>query len=62
MELHFEELVEKITNFMKTEANTETVICKEFGLDEFNCVPVIKVGMGFGFGGGEGIETKGKKG
>lgn len=62
MELHFEELIGKITDFMKTEANTETVIGKEFQLGEFKCVPVIKIGMGFGTGGGEGTETKGKKG
>ena len=62
MELHFEELLEKITDFMKTEANTDTVIGKEFELGEFKCVPVIKVGMGFGSGGGEGTESKGKKG
>ncbi|WP_299124256.1 spore germination protein GerW family protein [uncultured Winogradskyella sp.] len=62
MELHLEELLGKITDFMKTEANTETVVGKEFQLGEFKCVPVIKVGMGFGSGGGEGIESKGKKG
>ncbi len=62
MELHLEELLGKITDFMKTEANTETVVGKEFQLGEFKCVPVIKVGMGFGSGGGEGTETKGKKG
>jgi len=62
MELHLEELLGKITDFMKAEANTETVIGKEFPLGEFKCVPVIKVGMGFGSGGGEGLESKGKKG
>jgi len=62
MELHLEELLAKITDFMKTEANTETVVGKEFELGEFKCVPVIKVGMGFGSGGGEGAESKGKKG
>ena len=62
MELHLEELLGKITDFMKTEANTETVVGKEFQLGEFKCVPVIKVGMGFGSGGGEGVESKGKKG
>ena len=62
MELHLEELLGKITDFMKTEANTDTVIGKEFQLGEFKCIPVIKVGMGFGSGGGEGIETKGRKG
>ncbi|ARV14610.1 GerW family sporulation protein [Polaribacter sp. SA4-12] len=62
MELHFEELLEKITDFMKSEANTNTVIGEQFDLGEFKCVPVIKVGMGFGSGGGEGTDpkTKGK--
>lgn len=62
MELHFEELLGQITDFIKTEANTETVVGKQFDLGEFKCVPVIKVGMGFGSGGAEGAETKGLKG
>ena len=62
MELHFEELLTKITDFMKSEAQTETVIGEQFKLGEFLCVPVIKVGMGFGSGGGEGTEAKTKKG
>ena len=62
MELHFDELLGKITDFIKSEAKTETVVGKEFQLGEFKCVPVIKVGMGFGSGGGEGSEAKGKKG
>ena len=62
MDLHFEELLTQITDFMKTEANTNTVIGEPFELGEFKCVPVIKVGMGFGSGGGEGTEAKAKKG
>ena len=62
MELHLEELLGKITDFMKTEANADTVIGEEFQLGEFKCVPVIKVGMGFGSGGGEGSESKERKG
>ncbi len=62
MELHFEELLTRITDFMKTEAKTETVIGEPFELGEFKCVPVIKVGMGFGSGGGEGTEAKSRKG
>ena len=58
MDLHLEELLKQITDFMKTEANTETVIGKQFDLGEFKCVPVIKVGMGFGSGGGENREKK----
>lgn len=62
MDLHFEELLGKITEFMRSEANTETVVGKPFELGEFKCVPVIKVGMGFGSGGGEGTEVKKGKG
>ncbi len=62
MELHFEELLTRITDFMKTEAKTETVVGDPFDLGAFKCVPVIKVGMGFGSGGGEGIEAKTRKG
>ncbi|MCD2259605.1 GerW family sporulation protein [Psychroserpens luteolus] len=61
MELHFEELLGKITDFIKSEAKTETVVGDQFELGQFKCVPVIKVGMGFGSGGGEGVEGKGNK-
>ncbi|WP_298759256.1 GerW family sporulation protein [uncultured Psychroserpens sp.] len=61
MELHFEELLGKITDFIKSEAKTETVVGNQFELGQFKCVPVIKVGMGFGSGGGEGVEGKGNK-
>ena len=60
MELHFEELLTQITDFIKSEAKTETVVGEKFELGEFKCVPLIKVGMGFGSGGGEGTETKTK--
>jgi len=62
MDLHFDELLSQITDFIKTEAKTETVVGDQFELGEFKCVPVIKVGMGFGSGGGEGIEPKNHKG
>ncbi|MEL6810510.1 MAG: spore germination protein GerW family protein [Bacteroidota bacterium] len=62
MELHLEELMGQITDFMKSEAKTDTVVGEQFILGEFTCVPVIKVGMGFGSGGGEGTEAKTKKG
>ena len=60
MELHFEELLGKITDFIKSEAKTETIVGSQFELGEFKCVPVIKVGMGFGSGGGEGTDVKTK--
>ncbi|MDF0715395.1 spore germination protein GerW family protein [Muricauda sp. 334s03] len=62
MDLHFEELLNKVTDFIKSEARTETIVGEPFELGEFKCVPVIKVGMGFGSGGGEGVEGKAKKG
>ncbi|MDF0708828.1 GerW family sporulation protein [Flagellimonas okinawensis] len=62
MDLHFEELLNKVTDFIKSEAKTETIVGEPFDLGEFKCVPVIKVGMGFGSGGGEGIEGKSRKG
>lgn len=48
----------KVTDFLKSEAKTETVIGKEFKLGEFTCVPVIRMGLGFGYGGGEGEDEK----
>lgn len=62
MDLHFDELLKQITEFIKTEAKTETVVGEAFELGEFKCVPVIKVGLGFGSGGGEGFEKKEIKG
>lgn len=62
MDLHFEELLNKVTDFIKSEAKTDTIIGEPFQLGEFKCVPVIKVGMGFGSGGGEGVEGKARKG
>jgi uncharacterized spore protein YtfJ len=53
------EVLEKITDFLKSEAKTETIIGQQFSLGEFTCVPVMSVGMGFGGGIGEGkVATK----
>lgn len=53
MNLQFKEMVNEITHFMENEANTKTVIGDAFKLGEFECIPVIRIGMGFGSGGGE---------
>ncbi|MCB0650912.1 MAG: sporulation protein [Saprospiraceae bacterium] len=58
MKFHFEELLDKITDFIKTEAKTETIVGEPFMLGEFSCIPVIHVGMGFGTGAAEGDATK----
>ncbi|HWB26673.1 MAG TPA: GerW family sporulation protein [Chitinophagaceae bacterium] len=63
MSTNFEETVKQLTDFLKTEAKTETVIGQQFQLGEFTCVPVIKFGIGLGYGGGEGsgeMPNKGK--
>lgn len=58
MKANFDDVLAKVTDFLKSEAKTETVVGKEFKLGEFSCVPVIRVGLGFGYGGGEGSAEK----
>lgn len=60
--MHFNELLDQITKFIESEAKTETVIGKSFTLGEFECVPVIRIGMGFGSGGGGGNAPKNAQG
>jgi len=63
MSVNLEETVKQLTDFLKTEAKTETVMGQSFQLGEFTCVPVIKFGIGLGYGGGEGhgdVPGKGK--
>ncbi len=47
------DMLGKITEFLKSEAKTETIIGQQFKLGEFTCVPVMSVGLGFGGGVGE---------
>ena len=54
MAINLEETVKQLTDFLKTEAKTETVIGQSFQMGEFTCVPVIKFGLGLGYGAGEG--------
>ncbi len=58
MQINFEEMLDRITKFIKSEAKTDTIIGEAFQLGEFSCIPVIRVGMGFGTGGGEGEDPK----
>ncbi|HEV8506893.1 MAG TPA: GerW family sporulation protein [Chitinophagaceae bacterium] len=63
MTVNLEETVRQLTDFLKTEAKTESVIGQSFQLGEFTCLPVIKFGVGVGYGGGEGhgdVPGKGK--
>lgn len=58
MNNNLNELLGKLTEFLKNEAKTETVIGQQFQLGEFKCVPVIGIGFGLGAGGGEGNNPK----
>ena len=51
---NFNDMLGKITEFLQSEAKTETIVGQQFKLGEFTCVPVMSVGMGFGGGSGEG--------
>ena len=53
MEFKFKEMMNDITHFMENEANTKTVVGEPFKLGDFECLPVIRVGMGFGSAVGE---------
>lgn len=55
------DLLSKMTDFLTKEVKTETLIGQPFQAGEYTCVPIMKVGMGFGVG--EGKEpTKGGTG
>jgi uncharacterized spore protein YtfJ len=58
MKVKVEEMLPQITDFLKTEANSQTVIGEPFQLGEFSCIPVVRLGMGFGTGVGEGEAPK----
>ena len=60
MDFKIEELIDKVSEHVKTLASTETILGEEFKLGEFTCRPVIKVGTGFGSGAGTGNDPKGK--
>lgn len=60
--VNIDELIQKMTDFLKNEAKTETIIGAPFKLGEYECVPVMRVGFGMGGGGGEGKDNKGQGG
>ena len=61
MEMHFDDLLGKITNFINSTAKTETIVGAPVQMGEYSCVPVIKISMGFGSGGGEHTDSKNTK-
>jgi uncharacterized spore protein YtfJ len=58
MQNPIDELLPRITDFLRDEAKTETVIGEVFKLGEFSCVPVVRIGFGFGGALGEGDQMK----
>lgn len=58
MEFNLDAMVNKVFDELRSAVKTETVIGQAFKLGEFECVPVIKVSMGFGSGGGSGDASK----
>jgi len=48
------EMLGKVTEFLRSEAKTETIVGAQFKLGEYTCVPVMSIGLGFGGGSGEG--------
>lgn len=62
MDINIENLLDKVSDHVKTLASTDTVLGDEFTLGEFTCRPVIRVGTGFGSGAGTGKDPKSNKG
>jgi len=60
MEVKIEELLDKVSEQVKSLASTDTVLGDEFTIGEFTCRPVIRVGTGFGSGAGTGDDPKSK--
>jgi uncharacterized spore protein YtfJ len=58
MEFNLDEMLNKVIDQLRTMSKSETVIGESFKLGEFDCVPVVKISMGFGSGGGSGESTK----
>ncbi|MFO7669170.1 MAG: GerW family sporulation protein [Bacteroidales bacterium] len=60
MDIKVDELLDRVSEHVKSIANTNTILGDEFTMGEYTCRPVIKVGTGFGSGTGTGEELKGK--
>lgn len=48
------ETIKSISDFLKSETKTETIIGQQFTIGEFSCIPVMSIGIGIGGAEGEG--------
>ncbi|MFC2107526.1 GerW family sporulation protein [Bacteroidota bacterium] len=62
MSINYDLTFDKVLDQLKEMVKTETIVGEPFKLDEFVCVPVIKVGVGFGSGGVAGNVEKDNSG
>ena len=63
MEMNFDDMLGKVTDYLKTSAKSETVVGEAFTVGDFTCIPVVKIGLGFGSGGsGAAADDSKKKG
>jgi len=60
MENNVDVLLDKISDHLKEMTKTETILGEEFSMGDYQCKPVIRVGVGFGSAGGTGEDPKGK--
>ncbi|MBN1599226.1 MAG: GerW family sporulation protein [Bacteroidales bacterium] len=60
MENNVDQLLDKISEHVKSMTKTETVLGEEFQIGNYTCKPVIRIGVGFGSGGGSGDDPKRK--
>lgn len=58
MTINVENLLDKVSESVKSLATTETVLGDEFTLGDFTVRPVMKMGTGFGTGSGSGKDAK----
>jgi uncharacterized spore protein YtfJ len=52
------EIIGKLMEELRSVAKTETILGKEFVVGDFTLIPVSRISLGFGAGGGQGTENK----
>lgn len=60
--MNIESMVNSVLEQLRSVAKTENVVGEEFKIGNFSAKPVMKVSMGIGGGGAEGVNEKNYKG